>query len=704
MTMGSITARGQSGAVTVAQTAAPDNVSATYADSKSAVTAAATIVQTGNITFNEMAWWGIYNGSGTPQPSADVFTLTIYQDSGGAVGPVVYSANIGSGNGTKNGNTIGTAPEYAYQAKFPPLTLSAGLYYVALSDNQPSGAVWAWASTSAAAGDASPLGGAVFQNGNWYPGSTENLAMFLQYAPPISGWAAAPAISVGNGFGSPCALTSAGEMQCWGDNELGQFGNGTTTSSTTPVPVTGLQSGVIAISVGSSSTCAVTSAGAAECWGYNAYGELGNGTTTNSTTPVPVTGLQSGVIAISAGGGFGSACAVTSVGAAQCWGDNRYGQLGNGTTTSSSLPVPVTGLQSGVIAISVGDLHTCAVTSAGAAVCWGNNADSQLGNGTFANSSTPVPVTGLQSGVIAISAGNDFTCALTNAGAVQCWGDSDSGALGNAEYPQSPTPIPVTGLQSGVTAISASFVDSACALTSAGAVQCWGNNEYGKLGNGTTTSSTTPVPVTGLQSGVIAISAGGFNGCALTDTGAVQCWGDNLQGQLGNGTTTNNSSTPVNVSGPILIAPTATETASTVASGQSVTLTVTPSGTGPFTYQWYQGTAGDTSDPISGATSSSYTTPPLSGSNSGSAPRLKSAAARSNTPSSNGGSTTYSYWVQVTTSSGVVEDSATITITVTGGSSGSSDNSTDGPIPLWAIGALGVGLVGIASRRLKRAA
>jgi alpha-tubulin suppressor-like RCC1 family protein len=178
-----------------------------------------------------------------------------------------------------------------------------------------------------------------------------------------------------------------------------------TTGSSTPVQVTGLTSGVTAISVGAYATCAIVS-GSAKCWGYNAAGEIGNGTTTNSSTPVQVTGLTSGVTAISVGGSQ-TTCAVVS-GSAECWGANGQGELGNGTTSNhSSTPVQVAGLTSGVTAIAVGGGNaTCAIVS-GSAECWGYNGIGELGNGTTTSSTTPVQVTGLTSGLTAISAGGN---------------------------------------------------------------------------------------------------------------------------------------------------------------------------------------------------------------------------------------------------------------------------------------------------------
>ena len=347
-------------------------------------------------------------------------------------------------------------------------------------------------------------------------------------------------VAISAGTVHSCALTSAGGVKCWGDNGFGQLGNGGTAYSSTPVAVTGLASSVAAISLGAFHSCALSSAGWVQCWGRNNRGQLGNAGTTDSSTPVAVTGLTNGS-AISASS-LGS-CVLTSAGAMQCWGDNAYGALGNGVTSPSSTPVAVTGLASGVAAISTGQYHNCALTSAGGVKCWGYNAYGQLGNGRTQNSLAPVAVSSLASGVAAISARQFHSCGLTSGGGVQCWGSNSSGQLGNDSTTTSATPVAVSGLASGVAAISAGQLHT-CALTSAGGVQCWGSNNYGQLGNGGASNSSTPVAVTGLTSSALAVSAGVHHACALTSAGGVQCWGRNDSGQLGNGGSTN-SPTPV---------------------------------------------------------------------------------------------------------------------------------------------------------------
>ena len=249
--------------------------------------------------------------------------------------------------------------------------------------------------------------------------------------------------------------------------------------------------------------------------------------------PVSVTAI--------AAGGFHT-CAVTSGGGVKCWGDNVAGELGNGTTTDSSVPVDVSGLSSGVVATAGGIFHSCALTNGGAAKCWGRNNTGELGNGTTTSSSIPVDVSGLSSGVTAIAGGIDHTCAVTSGGRVKCWG-VQPGSTSETTY--STIPVDVSGLSSGVTAITAGWFYS-CAVSSGGAAKCWGINIFGELGNGTTGNSLVPVDVSGLSSGVTAITARFGHTCALMSTGGAKCWGLNDSGQLGNGTTTN-SSTPVDV-------------------------------------------------------------------------------------------------------------------------------------------------------------
>jgi alpha-tubulin suppressor-like RCC1 family protein len=332
-----------------------------------------------------------------------------------------------------------------------------------------------------------------------------------------------------------------------GAGAAGAGGAGGTSGGTT-------LTGVVSLSAGRDFACAVLANGTARCWGENDAGELGStahtlglqcGSNACVATATPVTGLA-GATAISTGNA--SACALVANGAVQCWGDNTNGQLGNGTTTGSPTPAMVLGLSTTATAISAGNQFACALLTGGSMACWGGNVHGNLGNGTIVSSLTPTAPTGLGN-ITAVNASNGRTCALSG-GTVQCWGDNALGELGVGTTNDSYLPVAVPGL-SGITAISAGGFFT-CALLADTSVQCWGDNQYGELGAaaGTTTPVPMPVAVAGLTN-VTALSAGREGGtfaCALLADGTVKCWGHNNLGQLGNGTTTD-SATPVTVSG-----------------------------------------------------------------------------------------------------------------------------------------------------------
>jgi alpha-tubulin suppressor-like RCC1 family protein len=351
--------------------------------------------------------------------------------------------------------------------------------------------------------------------------------------------------SIAAGSWHTCALTAVGGVKCWGRNRDGQLGDGTIIDRLTPVNVSGLTSGVSAITAGGSHTCALTEGGMVKCWGASAFVQLGNDTTTQHLTPISVSGLASGVRAITAGIDY--TCALFTGGGVKCWGLNWDGQLGDGTTTDRLTPVSVSGLESGVRAIATGGTHNCALIVGGRVKCWGNNERGQLGDGTTTQHLTPVSVSGLASRASAITTGLAHTCALTSAGGVKCWGFNDDGQLGDDTTTFSSTPMDVSGLVSGVSAITAGWGHT-CARTSGGGVKCWGNNDRGQLGDGTTTQHLTPVSVSGLANGVSAIAAGYNHTCALTAEGGVKCWGGNASGQLGDSTDTDRL-TPISVNG-----------------------------------------------------------------------------------------------------------------------------------------------------------
>jgi alpha-tubulin suppressor-like RCC1 family protein len=343
-----------------------------------------------------------------------------------------------------------------------------------------------------------------------------------------------------------CALLDSGGVMCWGANYMGQLGDGTTTESHAPVEATGLASVAVAITAGTEHICVRTSSGGVKCWGSSWYGTLGNGTSgpgIYSSTAVDVTGLTSGVVYLSSG--IDHTCAVRSTGGAMCWGRNNYGQLGDGTTTDRTAPVAVSGLSSGVAAIAGGLGHTCVLTDAGGLKCWGGNDYGKLGDGTTTDRLTPVDVSGMTTGVLAVSVGGMHTCAMVSTGGLKCWGNNTYGQLGDGTTVNRYTPVDVSGLASGVVSVSAGMWHT-CVVTDTGGIKCWGNNVFGRVGDGTTTDRHTPVDVVGIATGGQAVIADDSHTCALLETGGVMCWGYNATGQLGDGTTTTRN-VPVDV-------------------------------------------------------------------------------------------------------------------------------------------------------------
>lgn len=331
-----------------------------------------------------------------------------------------------------------------------------------------------------------------------------------------------------------CALSNAGGVSCWGDTYTRVDGDITAAPRLVPAVMPGLESGMVSVKTGDHS-CALSAAGAAWCWGQNFSGELGDGSRNDSDVPVAVSGLNSGIASITPG--HSHTCALSSAGKVMCWGDNRYGQVGEELSIYRPTPFLVSAAPPDTVALATGFTHTCALTRAGAVKCWGDNTNGQLGDGSTIWSLPPVPVSGLSAGVVSISAGVLFTCALTDAGAVKCWGSNTDGELGDGSTTERRTPTPVAGLESGVSAIT-SQGNHSCALMNTGSIRCWGQNWYGQLGDGTREPRTTPVTVAGLASPAKAVLTGRSHSCAWFGLDTVKCWGENYAGQLGNGTAT----------------------------------------------------------------------------------------------------------------------------------------------------------------------
>jgi alpha-tubulin suppressor-like RCC1 family protein len=334
-----------------------------------------------------------------------------------------------------------------------------------------------------------------------------------------------------------CALHRNGTVACVGLNTAGQLGDGTFTNQTAPVRVVGLgppfTAPVVNVDAGDAHTCAVLSDGTARCWGENDFGRLGDGNSignVNRATPVVVTGLTN---AVKVSAGVEATCALLADGGVKCWGRNSSSNaLGDGTGIDRATPVSVLNI-SGAIDVSAGGGHACAVLSSGGVRCWGENDNGRLGDGNLAgniNRSSPVVVTGLTDAVRVVSGGS-MTCALRTGGAVSCWGLNNVGQLGIGSTTESAVPAVVA--VSGVSSLSAS--DTTCAVTAAG-LSCWGQNSEGQFGVGTTTSSTSPVSVPLAADAVDVATGSGFT-CMLDAAGAARCWGRNAEGELGSGDT-----------------------------------------------------------------------------------------------------------------------------------------------------------------------
>ncbi len=410
------------------------------------------------------------------------------------------------------------------------------------------------------------------------------------------------AVTIAAGGYETCALLNDSSVKCWGKNNYGQVGNNTSGLApvSAPATVTGIPSNftVRSLEVGNAHVCAVSDIGAVWCWGYNSAGQLGNPAPTNSKVPASTQSLGSGLTAVQVSAGDLHTCAVLGNGKVSCWGSNSADQLGN-TGASTGTPATVT-LSGDAVKVSSGSAHTCALIADGTVWCWGANTNGELGQGaTGANTATPQQVS-LASRAVDVSVGSSHTCALLDTGVAQCWGLNDRGQLGVGDMvnKSSATAVAFTGGAPTSSSLTSSNVGdntatltasigvndgsptyrieygttpgltgnntvvslggwgrveqvatgdfSSCVLTVGGAVQCWGSNSNGELGNSAYQASSTPVPVTNMASGVRRIAVGLHHSCAVLTTGAVQCWGLGTSGQLGNGAN-NTSTTPVTV-------------------------------------------------------------------------------------------------------------------------------------------------------------
>jgi alpha-tubulin suppressor-like RCC1 family protein len=336
-------------------------------------------------------------------------------------------------------------------------------------------------------------------------------------------------ISLTGGNDHSVALQNDGTVWAWGVNVSGHLGDGTVTNRTSPAQVIGLN-GVTSIASGISHTLAIRNDNTIWGWGSNTYGQLGDGTTTQQKVPKQLSGLSAASSITASKDASSYTSILKSDGTVWSWGYNTYGQLGDGTTVSRLTPAQVSNL-SGVTAIASGIYHTIVQKNDGTVWSWGYGSWGALGDGTATSRPTPVQVNGL-SGITAVSVGAMHSLALRNDGTVWAWGWNGVGQIGDGTTTQRYTPIQINGL-TGITAIATGY-DHSLALRNDGTVWAWGSNTSGYLGDGTTTNRLSPVQITSLT-GVVAIAAGSAHSMALMNDGTVWAWGNNGYGQLGDG-------------------------------------------------------------------------------------------------------------------------------------------------------------------------
>jgi alpha-tubulin suppressor-like RCC1 family protein len=326
-------------------------------------------------------------------------------------------------------------------------------------------------------------------------------------------------------------MTAAGQLKCWGSNDHGQLGNGNQIDSLSPQVIDGNQ-GYKKVVVGSAHTCGLTTGNLVKCWGRNNFGQLGTGNNTDAHIPVSVDGAVQYKDVSTAGT---STCAVTQAGLLKCWGNNNFGVLGDGTTLNRDAPVVIDSSVS-YKTVSVGELHTCAITEADVLKCWGHNAFYELGDGTAATRFLPVIIdSGTSYLKIAPSKVSSYhTCGITLAGKLKCWGNNDYGQLGDSTLMSRAVPTLINAMNF-YTDVSTGFVHSCAVEADSQKLFCWGKNDFGQLGDYTFQQRNIPTEADTSQK-IVKFSVGYNYTCGITNDGFLRCYGSNTQGQIGNGT------------------------------------------------------------------------------------------------------------------------------------------------------------------------
>jgi alpha-tubulin suppressor-like RCC1 family protein len=351
-----------------------------------------------------------------------------------------------------------------------------------------------------------------------------------------------PYVALALGGNHSCGWSTK-EGSCWGGNAFGQLGTGSTDPALVPAPIK-LGIAVRQLATGNGHSCALVDPSSARlvasspvrCWGLNDHGQLGDASTIAQLLPISVDGVPNDIVQIATGASH--TCARTTDGAVWCWGANASGQVGDGTRDDRLKPTAVRGLGSGAVDLILGGDRSCAVTDDAVLLCWGSNARGALGDGSAEDRLEPVRISGV-SDVVSVAMGRDHTCANERDGATSCWGWNTFGQLGDGTREDKDTPTPVLGLPARVATVSLGL-EHTCARLRNSTVACWGNNTAGRLGDGSTTDRLLPTPVKDLRD-IVEVQTGYVHNCVRRSDDKVLCWGENPSGQLGDGTTSDRS-------------------------------------------------------------------------------------------------------------------------------------------------------------------
>jgi alpha-tubulin suppressor-like RCC1 family protein len=336
-----------------------------------------------------------------------------------------------------------------------------------------------------------------------------------------------------------------GNTRAWGSNLNGNLGDNSLTNRSSPVSVVGGFSDWVQVSAGGVHSLGLRANGSAWAWGLNTSGQLGGDSTTARSSPVSVVGGFGDWIQVSAGGVH--SLAVRANGSAWAWGNNTSGRLGDGTVTARSSPVSVVGGFSDWVQVSAGDAHNLAVRANGSAWAWGLNTSGRLGDGTITSRTSPVSVVGGFSDWVQVSAGNAHSLGVRANGTAWAWGLNGSGRLGDGTVISRLSPVSVVGGFTDWVQVSAGTAHS-LAIRANGTAWAWGLNGSGRLGDGTTTTRSSPVSVVGGFSDWVQVSAGRYHSIGVRANGSAWAWGLNSSGQLGDGSI-NDKVSPVSVAG-----------------------------------------------------------------------------------------------------------------------------------------------------------